>query len=185
VGSTVPVPILTPPFTQNVNEHDGIAGGYFLNRWTHRISDTAGTEVRWYADHTDRRFPTIAREILDIVDFDFEGRFQLTPRQQIVWGAGYRWSNDDFEPGRSTFNPSHRSLNLTSAFIQDSVTLVKDRLSWIVGSKFEHNDFTGFEVQPSTRLLWTPSERQTVWAAISRAVRPPTRAQTATPIDLT
>jgi iron complex outermembrane receptor protein len=44
-----------------------------------------------------------------------------------------------------------------------------------LGSKFEHNDFTGFEIQPNARLAWTPSAHQTAWAAVSRAVRTPTR----------
>jgi iron complex outermembrane receptor protein len=47
-----------------------------------------------------------------------------------------------------------------------------------VGSKFERNDFTGFEVQPTVRGRWSPSDRQTVWGAVSRAVRLPTRFDT-------
>jgi iron complex outermembrane receptor protein len=62
-----------------------------------------------------------------------------------------------------------------SAFVQDDITLVPDRLRLTLGSKFEHNDFTGFEIQPNARLAWTPSARHTVWAAVSRAVRTPTR----------
>jgi iron complex outermembrane receptor protein len=185
VGSTVPVPIFTPPFSQQVNVRDSIAGGYLLNRWTHRFSDTSGIELRAYYDHTDRRFPASIREVRDLVDFDLEGRFQLTDRQQIVWGAGYRWTTDDIEESPLTaFEPSHRTLNLSSSFIQDSITLVKDRLQWIVGSKFEHNDFTGYEIQPSTRVLWTPTNRQTLWGAISRAVRTPTRGDTAVLSDV-
>jgi iron complex outermembrane receptor protein len=59
--------------------------------------------------------------------------------------------------------------------LQDEVTLVTDRLRLTLGSKFEHNDYTGFEIQPSVRLAWTPDTRQTVWGAISRAVRSPSR----------
>ncbi|MEE8428197.1 MAG: TonB-dependent receptor, partial [Gammaproteobacteria bacterium] len=44
-------------------------------------------------------------------------------------------------------------------------------------SKFEHNDFTDWEIQPSVRLAWTPDDRQTVWGAISRAVRTPARGE--------
>jgi iron complex outermembrane receptor protein len=62
-----------------------------------------------------------------------------------------------------------------SAFLQDSVHLVPDRLSLILGSKFEDNNFSGFEIQPSARLLWTPRSHQTFWGAISRAVRTPGR----------
>src|SRR5437762_14146703 len=44
-----------------------------------------------------------------------------------------------------------------------------------LGSKFEHNDYSGFEIQPNIRLAWTPTTNQTVWGAISRAVRSPSR----------
>src|SRR3989442_180001 len=48
-----------------------------------------------------------------------------------------------------------------------------------VQSKFEHNDYTGFEYHPTGRLLWTPPKRQTFWAAVSRAVRTPTLSEDA------
>jgi len=44
-----------------------------------------------------------------------------------------------------------------------------------VGSKFEHNNYSGFEVQPNGRLLWTPTENQSAWVAVTRAVRTPSR----------
>lgn len=40
-----------------------------------------------------------------------------------------------------------------------------------LGAKLERNDYTGFEVSPTGRLLWSPTERHSAWAAISRAVR--------------
>jgi hypothetical protein len=61
-----------------------------------------------------------------------------------------------------------------SAFVQDEIALVQDRISATLGAKFERNDFTGFELQPTARLAWTLSRQQTVWAAIARAVRTPT-----------
>src|SRR5205085_9969288 len=76
-----------------------------------------------------------------------------------------------------TMNPDGRTLNLFGAFLQDEVTLVPERLRLTLGSKFEHNDFTGFEVQPSGRLLWTPRERLTFWGSVSLAVRTPSRAE--------
>jgi iron complex outermembrane receptor protein len=98
--------------------------------------------------------------------------------QKIVWGLGYRYIDADLGSTRRdngfTVSFTDRHLHLWSAFVQDQIELVKDKLSLILGSKFEHNDFTGFEAEPSARLLWTPTERQTVWAAVSRAVRTPT-----------
>ena len=48
-----------------------------------------------------------------------------------------------------------------------------------VGSKFERNDYTGFEWEPSIRLLVTPSKQYSMWAAVSRAVRTPTSGEEA------
>lgn len=58
--------------------------------------------------------------------------------------------------------------------MQDEIELVQERLRLTLGSKFERNDFTGFELQPSARLLWTITASQSGWAAVSRAVRTPT-----------
>jgi len=52
---------------------------------------------------------------------------------------------------------------------------VRNKLSATIGSKFEHNIYTGWEIQPSARLLWTPSAHQSVWTAVTRAVRSPSR----------
>jgi iron complex outermembrane receptor protein len=65
------------------------------------------------------------------------------------------------------------ALDLFSAFIQDEFQIIPDQLAFTLGTKIEHNDFTGIEVQPSARLAFKPTEKQTLWAAVSRAVRTP------------
>src|SRR5258706_13160932 len=69
-------------------------------------------------------------------------------------------------------DPKSRDPFLLSAFVQDDITLVKDRLHLFLGSKFEENSYTGFEVQPSARMLWTPTEG-TPFGPASPAVRNP------------
>ncbi len=46
-----------------------------------------------------------------------------------------------------------------------------------LGSKFEHNDYSGFEAQPSGRIAWVPDDRQLLWTSIARAVRTPSRIE--------
>jgi iron complex outermembrane receptor protein len=97
-------------------------------------------------------------------------------RQSVVWGLGYRLMRDQVTNAASlAFNPSDRDLELFSGFLQDEITLFPNRLKLTLGSKIEHNDYSGFEVEPSARLAWTPTARQTVWTAVSRAVRSPSR----------
>ena len=50
-----------------------------------------------------------------------------------------------------------------------------DSLQLTLGTKLEHNDFTGFEWQPQARAAWRLADRAMVWGAISRAVRVPSR----------
>jgi iron complex outermembrane receptor protein len=152
-------------------------GGDFLTRWNRELTDTSNFSLQFYYDHSDRD-QVILKEIRNTVDLDFQHRFQFTGRQEVIWGLGYRLTWDDTEAGpRISMNPESRSDRLYSAFLQDEVTLQPDKWWLTLGSKFEHNDYTGFELQPSMRLRWKPKPRQIAWAAISRAVRTPARSE--------
>ncbi len=154
-------------------------GADILTRWRRTYSDKSDFTLQFYYDRTDRQ-QVVIEEVRDLIDLDFQHRFQLTGRQEVVWGLGYRWTQDDLAHGEAgdavSMNPNSRTDQLFSAFIQDEITLAPDKWWLTLGSKFEHNDYTGFEVQPSMRLRWKPSRSQTAWAAVSRAVRTPSRA---------
>jgi len=175
IGTTTPIGQLTPPFNPPVGTQAHNFGGYVLGRWTHVFSDDANFSAQLYYNQVRRDSP-LSADTEDLIDFDFQNRFKLGERHAVIWGAGYRVFNNPSTPGLLyAFDPKDRTTQLISAFVQDDVTLVPDRLNFIIGTKVEHNDFTGFEIQPSARLLWTPDERQTVWGAVSRAVRTPSR----------
>src|SRR6185436_11189655 len=55
--------------------------------------------------------------------------------------------------------------------------LIRDRLRLTLGTKVEHNDYTGWEVQPNARLSWSITKKQTAWFAASRAISTPSRAE--------
>ncbi|MCL4402984.1 MAG: TonB-dependent receptor, partial [Acidobacteria bacterium] len=65
--------------------------------------------------------------------------------------------------------------SLYSGFVQDEIALWGDRVSLALGTKLEHNAYTGMEIEPGVRLGWNISPHQSVWAAVSRAVRTPSR----------
>ncbi len=151
-------------------------GQNMLARWTHMISDTSDLTVQTYFDRTWRQVPDSFAEDLTTYDLDIQHRFALGKRQSVTWGAGYRLMDDDVQNGAAiAFIPPNKNMQLFSGFVQDEIVLVPDRVQFTIGTKLEHNDFSGFEVQPSARLAWTPDERQTIWGAISRAVRSPSR----------
>ena len=168
---------LSPPGMFSDNFRAKSEGVNVLGRWTHEISAESELSVQTYYDRTDRGFG-IGREIRDTFDVDAQHRFHPGDRHEIVWGAGYRYSADAItqSPDFRTDDP-RVGLNLASAFVQDAVALIPERLHLTVGTKVEHNDFTGFEVQPSGRIVWTPQERHTIWGSVSRAVRTPSRAE--------
>lgn len=152
-------------------------GANLLGRWTHEFSADSETSVQTSYDRTDRRFG-VGGEIRDTFDLDAQHRFSMGERHEIVWGAGYRYSVDDLTEGPDFMSrdPSV-GLQLASAFVQDEWALVPESLHLTFGTKIEHNDFTGFEVQPSGRIAWMPGPRHTIWGAVSRAVRTPARTQ--------
>jgi iron complex outermembrane recepter protein len=151
-------------------------GQNLLGRWSHTMSDTSDLTVQAYFDRTWRDIVHSFAEDLKTYDIDFQFRFALGERQSITWGAGYRLMQDEVHNTAAlAFIPPDKNMQLFSGFLQDEITLIPDRLELTLGTKLEHNDFSGFEVQPSARLAWTPAERNTFWAAISRAVRSPSR----------
>lgn len=178
VGETTQTALLAPPFSRKNTGDNNIAGGNVLARWSHVFSKSSNMQLQAYYERTDREDVGIIRhESTDIVDLDFQHQFAWGERQKVVWGAGYRLASDSIEPGAlASFNPASRTTNLFNLFVQDEIALLKDKLALTLGSKFEHNDYSGFEIQPSARLLWTPHRRHTVWASVSRAVRSPSRS---------
>ena len=166
-----------PPFLTRFNFENKNTGGNLLSRWRHSFSNKSEFSIQLYFDRV-KRFEAAVRGAINTYDVDFYHRFQLGSRNDIVWGAGYRLISDHFD---STFtfslNPNKRKLSIFNTFLQDDIQLIRDKVKLTIGSKFEHNEYTGFEIQPNARLFWAPSENQAVWASVSRAVRTPSRGE--------
>jgi iron complex outermembrane receptor protein len=154
------------------------AGGFLLGRWQHQFAGDGDLALQIYYDHGYRDEQAIARTTWDVLDVDFQHRFQLSQHQELLWGVGYRLIIDEMEDGeRVQFTDKSSNDQLFSFFMQDEISLIPDKLRLLIGSKFEHNDYTGFECQPNLRLVWTPGSRHTLWGAISRAVRTPSQME--------
>jgi iron complex outermembrane receptor protein len=177
VGETYTTPLLAPPYSRTFDSRSSNFGADILSRWKHVFSDSSDMSLQLYYDRTEQSM-AILGEKRDTLDIDFQHRFELGERQELIWGAGYRFTHDNLtETATTSMQPASLGQHLFSAFVQDSITIVRERLRLILGSKFEHNDWTGFEVQPNARLLFTPNERHTIWGAVSRAVRTPSRTE--------
>ena len=176
-GQRLQVPLPDAPFVQALDEDLTAHGGNLLGRWIRRFSPRSDLAVQAYVDYAARSQPSSFGRIgVTTLDLDFQHHFLLGRRQDVVWGLGYRRLADDITGAFNvSFDPPARTVNLVTGFLQDEIVLVADQLALNLGSKFEHNDFTGFELQPTGRILWTPSLSTSFWGAVSRAVRTPSR----------
>ncbi|MBZ0255897.1 TonB-dependent receptor [bacterium] len=171
------LPSFTPPYQQMLPHTIDSTALFLLSRWQRDFENDSDMALQMYYTWSDTD-DILFQEKRHTFDLDFQHRFQLTGRQELIWGLGYRFTTDEIgDSFKAHFFDPDRDLHLFSAFIQDEITLIEDRLHFTVGSKFEHNDFTGFEIQPNARLAWTPNDRNTFWAAVSRAVHTPARAE--------
>ena len=176
---------LTPPdYMDTVLDESELDGGNLLTRWEHTTANDANLVLQIYYDHTQTK-DELVDEVRDTFDIDFQHRLQLNESNEVIWGLGYRTTRDETEDLRNTaFDPNDRTLELYSFFVQDRITIVPDRFWLTLGSKFENHTYTDWEVQPTARFLWKPKENQSVWGAVSRATRTPTRAERDLRFDL-
>ncbi len=176
-GQALTVPSLPPPFslTRASDGRDDFSGGNFLTRWRHRTADRREASLQFYYDRT-RRNEVLFDETRDTVDLEFQYRFPLGARHDLIWGVDTRVTVDDIGNSPSlVFTPTRRTDHLVSGFIQDQIALIRDRLVLTLGSKFEHNSYSDFEAQPNARLVYSPNAWNRIWTAVSRAVRTPAR----------
>lgn len=175
-GERVAISFYSPPSVSVINGPHNTSGGNIIARWRRSFSENSDLEMRGYFDRTSRFSPQLD-ETRNTFDLDLLYHSLVGNREDVLLGAGARWSHDDVTQKFATLNfaPPQETDSIYSWFIQDQIGLVPSKLSLILGSKFEHNNRSGFEVQPNGRLMWTPAPRQTLWAAVTRAVRTPSR----------
>lgn len=177
VGETVTFQSLSAPIPRTFDDEMKVSGGHLLTRWHRAFSETAELSLQLYYDRTERS-ALIVEEDRDTFDAELQHGFAPTARQQVIWGLGYRRTADDIRSSEVlAIAPARQTDDLVSAFLQDEITLRPDELWLIVGSKLEDNDYSGLEVQPNMRAVWIPRRHHTLWAAVSRAVRTPSRAE--------
>jgi iron complex outermembrane receptor protein len=179
-GVTYLVPGVEAPYMNVVEDQSKLFGGNVLARWTQQFSESSGWTVQAYYDHASRQ-DILVDGYQHIFDIDAQHRFSATSRQKVIYGFGYRRTSDGYRSESfetlAWFNPGRRADNLFSSFVQSEIELSRSKMWLTIGSKFEHNDYTAFEFQPSVRARWSLSDRNSAWAAISRAVRTPSRME--------
>ncbi len=162
---------------------DHASGHNVLVRWTHPTDGAGTVQVQAYYDYLQRKAAGSYAETLRTYDIEIQHNFALGGRQQVVWGAGFRAMGDDFyisptnpssKPLGQFFDPQRRTLNQGDLFAQDTIALTRS-LKLIAGLKLEADPYSSVEPLPNLRLSWKVDDRNFIWAAVSRAVRAPSR----------
>jgi iron complex outermembrane recepter protein len=160
------------PLVRTFNDPLNLTAGNVLGRWNHTLANGSDLSLQVYDDYSNH-FEQGFTDVQNTVDLDLQHHLAVGSRQDIVWGLGTRVIDSHYGSGYSiTIAPHQRLDKLFSTFLQDEVRL--GNTLWLtVGSKFEHNDFSGSEIEPSVQLVWVPARQQTLWVSASRAIRQP------------
>lgn len=154
-----------------------VSGGNVLGRWT--LVEAAAQrewELQGYVDQYERDTPGVFGEQRLTLDATAQYRQLWGDRHDVVLRLSYRNSADETAPDRVViFQPADRTLTTVGALVYDEITLIPDRWTVALGAKYEHNDLSGDELQPSARTSYALTPASTLWAAASRAVRTPNR----------
>lgn len=177
-GQSVSLASFSPPSQTIDYDPLNVSGGNLLLFWRRSVGGRGDVQVRAYYDRTHFLGPQLG-ETRNTFDVDLVSRVSWWAGQDLTWGAGMRKS-----PGTAIqtvptldFIPRSQTNSLYTAFLQDEISVAGDKVRLSAGSKFEHNIFTGLEVQPSARALWNPRPAHSLWAAVTRAVRTPSRLE--------
>lgn len=168
------IPSLTDPSGINAF-HDEIhsQGMNLLGRWEEKHSEEMQSTFQAYVDYQSPDYSSLKQAITQL-DFDYQTAWKANERNDVMWGGGARYIAADLKGSNTIFaNDENVTQTIFSAFLQDQYALVPKEVYFTLGSKLEHNSFSGVEIEPSARIAWYPDNTQTVWAAVSRAVRTP------------
>ena len=178
LGERATLTSYTSPFSEAMNLDAPISGGNVVARVAGQSSARSDYQLQAYYDRTNRDELPVGEQ-RDTADADFQQTIRNLARNTVTWGAGYRVTSGRITAvAPSALEPATRTDNLFSVFLQDEIATPSNRWRFTLGSKFEHNDYSGFEVQPSGRMLFAPDSVHAFWAAVTRAVRTPSRVET-------
>jgi len=148
-----------------------------LGKWQEKHSDDLQSTFQAYVDYQNPEYSLLQQQIYTL-DFDYQTNLKANERNDVTWGAGAREIATDLRGSDSIIvQDQHVGQQIYSAFLQDQIALVPKAVYLTLGSKFEQNSLVGFVPEPSARIAWYQDDKQTVWGAVSHAVRTPSIAE--------
>ena len=177
VEEMLPIISLTPPELKISDKTSPMKGYDLQGRWTKHFANQAEISIQAFVD-SNSMTNFLADLKSNTFDLDVQHRFAVQGQHFVMLGVGYRHIHNRLDANADYYSiPPSADYNLFNSFIQDEI-LLKKNVKLTVGSKFEHNSFTGFEWQPSVRIACTPDQKHTLWAAFTRSLRTVAQADT-------
>ena len=153
-------------------------GAHVLGEWNRTFSSQSALRLQAYVDHFRYISTTFYDYHVTSWDIELQHNFPIGDRHDISWGGGYRLNDDHTQEGLLVkFTPRDDTQHIANVFFQDQIAIVPDQLELTLGTKLEWNSYTDVEIQPTARVSWYPTRNWTAWAAVSRAVRTPSRLE--------
>ena len=177
VNGTISVAAPAPQYAFTGADATDVWGANVQSRWTRHFGERDELSIQGFLEHTDRTLSVFA-EGRSTLGLDLQRRQPLSDSQDLTWGAALRSSysvtTNSFD---IAWRDNHRMDGVASVFAQDEIVLEPERWKLTAGTKLEYGNYTGFQLQPDLRLLYTPTERVSWWASASRAARTPSQAE--------
>ncbi len=170
-------PSLTEPYQELGIDESLVSGGNIQLGWSHSFTPVSTLELNTYFSASERDY-YLGRQKLNSFDFDMMHSFKVRSNSRVIWGLGFRYNRDRVDSTEFSWaigGKDDKGDELYTGFLQYSKFVFNRKMEIILGSKFEHNNYTGYEIQPSGRIVWNPNRAHTIWGAVSRAVRTPSR----------
>jgi len=175
-GYFIGISTLNPPaWRQDDFGRDGVTGS-LQSRWKHQTDSGHQTDLTMSFTQTNWQ---LAMNEMSRSQYalDFQHSLPIYADHHVMWGLNYQVISDNFDNTLTLgFVPNQFTQHNVGVFLQDQIDLSPD-WTLILGNRVEHFTYTGWETEPNARLMWTPNTQHNLWAAVSRAVVLPNRAQ--------
>lgn len=168
------LPMTTPPYGALYNDQNLALNTHLIAKYDSTLSEDTSYTTQVYYDraYLDR---SIMRDRRDTFDAELGFQTKWLKDNVLTYGTHYRANFDDIHTRAFAVTPSQSQVSLADAYIQNDTPVLSGQGHIILGTKIEYNDYTGVEIQPTARVSYKPKSNQTIWSAVSRAVRTPTR----------
>lgn len=167
---------LAPLYTaQPLEEEIKVDKQDLMLRIDHRLSADLAHLLQMSYFHGDLETDSLSDGQHEIFNINYALNYHFDDHQ-VGAGLEYQSNRTEFEGNTqiSLRSGDEMTLNVYSMFLQDEYTISPDKTSLLATVRVDKDPLSGWEYQPSVRLLHTLTEQTQVWGGISRAVNTPT-----------